>query len=157
MESQNQENTALPVLQARLNETTKAIENILNAIRQGILTPSTKERLESLEQAKEELEMDILQEELFRPFVSEDKVRFWLYKFREGDLQDPEHYQRLVDASSTSFTCSMTIFRLLSTIKRVRKPCRWPMLRLRWQRLLFIRIYMRSAKPNGDRSAKPAL
>ncbi|MDR2047125.1 MAG: recombinase family protein [Clostridiales bacterium] len=98
MESQNQENTALPVLQTRLTETTKAIENILNAIQQGILTPSTKERLEALEQAKEELEMDILQEELFRPFVSEAKIRFWLHKFREGDLQDPEHRQRLVDS-----------------------------------------------------------
>ena len=98
MDSQNQENVAVPVLQKRLDETTKAIENILNAIQQGIFTTSTKERLESLEQSKEELEMDILQEELFRPFVSEDKVRFWLHKFREGDLRNPEHRQRLVDS-----------------------------------------------------------
>ena len=37
-------------------------------------------------------------EELFTPYVSEDKIRFWLYKFREGDAQDPEHRQRLVDS-----------------------------------------------------------
>jgi transposase-like protein len=98
MESQKQENTTLPVLKKRLDETKKAIENILNAIQQGVFTSSTKERLEALEQSKDELETDIALEELFRPFVSEDKVRFWLHKFREGDLSDPEHRQRLVDS-----------------------------------------------------------
>jgi hypothetical protein len=98
MDLQNSDSTTLPALQRQLDETTKKIENIMSAIEQGIFTSTTKERLEALENAKKELELDILQEELFRPYVSEDKIRFWIYKFRDGDLQDPMHRQRLVDS-----------------------------------------------------------
>ncbi len=98
MELQERENVALPVLQKQLDETNRGIENLLNAIQQGILTPSTKERLEALEEARKELEIEILQEDLFRPWIAPDKARFWLYKFRNGDLQDQAHRQRLVDS-----------------------------------------------------------
>jgi site-specific DNA recombinase len=64
----------------------------------GTVTTFTKERLEVLEENQKDLEMEILQEELFAPYVPEDKIRFWLYKFRGGDLQDPEHRQRLIDS-----------------------------------------------------------
>jgi len=98
MELQDRENTALPFLQKQLDETNKGLENIVDAIQQGFLTSSTKERLVALEESKKELEMQILQEELCRPKVSEEKVRFWLSKFREGDMQDPKHRQRLIDS-----------------------------------------------------------
>ena len=98
MELQERENVALPVLQKQLDETNRGIENLLNAIQQGILTPSTKERLEALEEARKELEIEILQEDLFRPWIAPEKVRFWLYKFRDGDLQEQAHRQRLVDS-----------------------------------------------------------
>jgi DNA invertase Pin-like site-specific DNA recombinase len=98
MELQSSDSLTLPALQKRLDETKRAIENILNAIQQGVFTSSTKERLETLEQARDELETDIALEELFRPFVSEDKIRFWLHKFRDNDLRNPEHRQRLVDS-----------------------------------------------------------
>jgi hypothetical protein len=98
MTLQDRENIALPVLQKQLDETRKGIENILDAIQKGIFTTSMKERLEKLEDSKKELEVEILQEELFRPWVALDKIRFWLHKFRDGDLQDTEHRQRLVDS-----------------------------------------------------------
>jgi len=106
LDYQEKGNQSLPLLQKQLDETTKAIENMLNAIQQGIFTASTKERLEALEENKKDLEMEILQEELFAPYVSEDKIRFWIHKFRDGDLQDPEHRQRLVD----SFINSIYLF-----------------------------------------------
>ncbi len=42
MELQGAENTALPLRKMQYAETQKAIDNLLNAIQQGILTPSTK-------------------------------------------------------------------------------------------------------------------
>jgi DNA invertase Pin-like site-specific DNA recombinase len=98
MSYQDKGNQALPLLQKQLDDTAKAIENMLNAIQQGIFTTSTKERLETLEQTKKDLELEILQEELFAPYISEDKIRFWLHRFRDGDLRDADHRQRLVDS-----------------------------------------------------------
>lgn len=49
---QNSENTTVPALKKQLAETERGIENMLNAIQQGILTASTKDRLEALESRK---------------------------------------------------------------------------------------------------------
>ena len=50
MELQNQESTDLPIYEKQLKETEVGITNMLNAIQMGILTSSTKERLEALEE-----------------------------------------------------------------------------------------------------------
>ena len=55
MELQNQESTDLPIYEKQLKETETGITNMLNAIQMGILTSSTKERLEALEEQRKEL------------------------------------------------------------------------------------------------------
>ncbi len=54
---QKKYNDAKPWLERALEvyPTNKFVQNMLNAIQQGILTSSTKERLEKLEKQKEEL------------------------------------------------------------------------------------------------------
>ena len=64
VELQNTEDNTLPLLRKQLADTNRGIENMLNAIQQGILTNSTKERLEELEKLREELKASILQAEL---------------------------------------------------------------------------------------------
>ena len=54
----------LPLLTEQLKETQRGIDNLLNAIQQGIFTKSTKGRLEELEAAKEELEIKIANEKI---------------------------------------------------------------------------------------------
>ena len=56
MELQDQENTTLPLLEKQMREVENGIENMLNAIQMGILTSSTKERLEALEGQRKELQ-----------------------------------------------------------------------------------------------------
>ncbi|HBT63973.1 MAG TPA: recombinase family protein, partial [Ruminococcaceae bacterium] len=51
----------------QLDETEKAIANMLNAIQQGIFNKSTKGRLDELEAVKSDLEVKIIQEEMQRP------------------------------------------------------------------------------------------
>ena len=56
MELQKKESTDLPLLKKQLAETEKGINNILNSIQAGIFTPSTKQRLDELEETKRQLE-----------------------------------------------------------------------------------------------------
>ena len=95
---QKKESTMLPALKSQLQETEKGIENMLNAIQQGILTQATKQRLEELEAAKERLTVSILQEELQKPKLTKDEVLIWLHAFRNLDPTKPEHRQRLIDS-----------------------------------------------------------
>ena len=68
-----------------------------NAIQAGILTSSTKERLEQLEETKRELEARIAEEKLAKPKVTEEFIRFWLLRFRKLDMSLKDQRQALVD------------------------------------------------------------
>ena len=97
MELQNQESTDLPIYEKQLKETEVGITNMLNAIQMGILTSSTKERLEALEEQRKELQARIAEERLAKPKMKEEFVRFWLLRFRKLDMTQPEQRQALVD------------------------------------------------------------
>ena len=97
MELQNQESTDLPIDEKQLKETEVGITNMLNAIQMGILTSSTKERLEALEEQRKELQARIAEERLAKPKMKEEFVRFWLLRFRKLDMTQPEQRQALVD------------------------------------------------------------
>ena len=97
MEMQEQEGSELPLYERQLAETNTAINNVLNAIQQGILTRSTKERLEELEKARDELEAKIAQEKMDHPKISAEFMTFWLQRFRELDVTRQEHRRMLID------------------------------------------------------------
>ena len=97
MELQNQESTDSPIYEKQLKETELGITNMLNAIQMGILTSSTKERLEALEDQRKELQARIAEERLAKPKMKEEFVRFWLLRFRKLDMTQPEQRQALVD------------------------------------------------------------
>ena len=69
----------------------------MNAIQQGILTKSTKGRLEELEATKEELETKIACEKLAKPKVSAEFMTFWLHRFRKLDVRQKSHRKMLID------------------------------------------------------------
>ena len=86
MELQNKENTNIPLYEKQLRDAESGIQNMLNAIQAGILTSSTKERLEQLEETKRELEARIAEEKLAKPKIKEEFIRFWLMRFRKLDM-----------------------------------------------------------------------
>ena len=98
MDLQDRENTILPLYEQQLREAETGIQNLLNAIQQGILTKSTKSRLEELEAAKEDLEIKIANEKLAKPRISPEFVTFWLHKFRKLDVRQQSHRKMLIDA-----------------------------------------------------------
>ena len=87
----------MPIYEKQLKETKVGITNMLNAIQMGILTSSTKERLEALEEQRKELQARIAEERLAKPKMKEEFVRFWLLRFRKLDMTQPEQRQALVD------------------------------------------------------------
>ncbi len=95
---QRRENTDIPILKRQLEETAHGIDNLLNAIQQGILTASTKARLDQLEETKAQLEISIAQAELKKPMLTKKQILFWLHRFRGIDASKPEHRQRLIDS-----------------------------------------------------------
>lgn len=97
MELQAQENVNLPLYEWELRETNAGIQNMLNAIQQGILTRSTKERLDALEAARDDLEAKIACEKLAKPRLTEEQLMFFLQRFRKLDVTQPSHRKMLID------------------------------------------------------------
>jgi hypothetical protein len=94
----NQESNTLPLLQQQLVETNRGIQNLLNAIQQGVFhTSSTKQRLDELEAAKSDLEVRILQEKMVKPTLTKEQLIFWLSRFRKLDVTQKDQRQRLID------------------------------------------------------------
>ncbi|MCL2637046.1 MAG: hypothetical protein FWD48_01630, partial [Oscillospiraceae bacterium] len=95
---QSTKSTRLPALKSQLKQTTKEIDNVMNAIKAGIITKTTKSTLERLEQEQESLEIAIAKENIERPIISKEKIRFWIMKFAKTDISDTEQKQRLINA-----------------------------------------------------------
>ena len=94
---QGAENPRIPILKSQLTDTEKRIENIMNAIEQGIITDSTKDRLAQLESKKKEYEISILQEKIKKPFLTKEQILFGIDKYKKLDLNTLEGKQRLID------------------------------------------------------------
>ena len=97
MRIQEEENRALPLLEQQLREAEAGIENMLRAIQLGVLTKSTKTRLEELEAAKERLELEIAEEKIGKPLLTPKFVHSWVQRFRKLDPKLPSHRKTLID------------------------------------------------------------
>ena len=97
MDLQERENVSVPLLEQQLRDVERNIENLLDAIQQGILTKSTKSRLEQLEAVKEDLEIRIINEKIAKPKITEEQFLYFLHKFRVLDMSKQSHRQRLID------------------------------------------------------------
>ena len=75
----------------------KKIENIIQAIEQGIIFESTRDRLAALEKEKSELEISILEEQIERPLLTQEQIRFGIERFRKLNIENEEDKKRLID------------------------------------------------------------
>lgn len=97
IEKELQDTSILIGLQERLKETNKRIKNLMSAIEQGIITPTTKERLEELEEERRDLEGQIAREEMKKPLLTKERIMYWLESFKRGDIKDVEYQRRIID------------------------------------------------------------
>ena len=94
---QSKEDTTIPALREQLKECEKGIENMLNAIQAGVLTPSTKERLDQLEARRSDLNVSIMQAELTRPKYTKLQIVEWISQFKHGDPNDLNYQKQIID------------------------------------------------------------
>ena len=94
---QDEEDTLTPALEQQLRECEKGISNLLNAIQAGILTASTKERLEELERRHEELKCAILQARMQRPKYTKDEIVQWISRYKYGSIDDKDYQKEIID------------------------------------------------------------
>lgn len=99
MEFQQREKdrSVLNSLEARQKDIEKSIQNMLAAIEQGIITPSTKSRLMELEAERTQIEKGIAKELIKEPALERDQVIYFLERFRNGDVNDESYRAFLVD------------------------------------------------------------
>lgn len=91
------EDGTLSVLYDRLSETKKKIDNILSAIEQGIITATTKERLQALEAERAETEEQIrlIKSDIIE--IDKDDMLMGLKMFKDGDITDAKFRAQLFD------------------------------------------------------------
>lgn len=89
-------------LRSSLLETRAAIDNVMKAIEAGIITATTKRRLQELEAEGVRLENAIALEEAAITRLERDQVVYWLQRFRSGDRNDKAFRRRLIDTFISS-------------------------------------------------------
>ncbi len=94
---QGEENPRLPRLRLQLEDVENRIKNIITAIEQGIIFDSTKDRLAELEKEKNQLDLTIVQEQIKKPFLTKEQIRFGIEKFKKLNISTKEGKQRLID------------------------------------------------------------
>lgn len=94
---QEQEDTVTPVLKQQLQQCETEIRNVMKAIRQGILTDSTRECLEELEQRRDSLRGSIAQLQLERRKFTKKEIVDWVSRYKDGNINDPDYRREIID------------------------------------------------------------
>ncbi len=97
MELMKEDNTLIPALEAQLKEVQKSLDNVMKAIEMGVITRSTKSRLEELEAEEERIKHSILEEEVKRPTLTKEHILFILERFSNLDVSITKNRERLID------------------------------------------------------------
>ena len=92
-----EELVVLRSLRSELADVRRGIRNIVAAIEQGIITSSTKERLDELELRRAELEAAIEETQAEEPEATREELTFWLERFRNGDPKDAKYRDTFID------------------------------------------------------------
>ena len=93
----DEDNEMVLALEAQLKDVRDSIDNIMKAIEKGVVTRSTKSRLEELEAEEEKIILNIKLEEAKRPKITKEFIIFTLNKFRNLDLRFEKNKERLID------------------------------------------------------------
>ena len=85
--------------ESELKEVKSKIDNILNAIENGVASKRMTDRISELENREQELEEQINFEKMktHKILLSKDQIIYWLTIFKDGDIQSEEFCKKLID------------------------------------------------------------
>jgi len=96
-EKERNDTSELTALKNSLREAQKAIDNIMNAIEQGIITDTTKERLVNAEERKKALLDSIAKEEIKKPAITKEQIEFFLYEMKNRIHNSDEQAEIIIN------------------------------------------------------------
>ncbi len=96
-ELQQQEDNAAASIQTQLTGVETKLNNLVEAIAQGIYSSATKKALDELEERKRNLEIELFEAQMRTPVLTKEQVLFALHNFRKIDISTQEGKQRLID------------------------------------------------------------
>lgn len=97
LQRREQEEGEIPILQKQLAEVERSLKNVMTAIEQGIITQTTKARLEELEEQRRQISDRIEAVRFETPELSREQIIYWLEKFRGGDATDPAFQWKVIE------------------------------------------------------------
>lgn len=86
------------LLKAQLDEVQKKLNNLAEAMAQGIFSATTKRLLDDLEEQKKSIETDIIQYQIRNPIIPKEQLLFALYNYRKLDMSVQSDRQKLIDS-----------------------------------------------------------
>lgn len=87
----------IAALNRKILETDKKISNIVSAIEAGIITDTTKNRLQELEAQKKDFQTSLLEEKLKAPVLTRDQLHYFFNRFKTGDITNRQFQKYLLD------------------------------------------------------------
>ena len=96
-ELQQQEDNAVASIQTQLTGVETKLNNLVEAIAQGIYSSATKKALDELEERKQNLEIELFEAQMRNPVLTKEQILFALHNFRKIDISTQEGKQRLID------------------------------------------------------------
>lgn len=100
LQEERKDDVQMLSLQKNKKDIEAKIENILKAIENGIFTETTKERLETLEKAKKDIEFKLIAEKFKNdaPAVTQESLLFCMEQYKNGDISDPAYQRQIIDS-----------------------------------------------------------
>ncbi len=95
-EKERADKSELIALRNTLKDVQKIIDNIMNAIEQGIITDTTKQRLMEAEERKKALLASIAKEEIEKPPVTQENISFFLRDIRNKIFDAEERIEVII-------------------------------------------------------------
>lgn len=89
--------STIPQLRKEVEQTEKAIANLLDMVQVSGASAMLANRLNELEEQKRQLSAQLAIEEKDFVELDENKIRWWLSRFQSGDIDDFEYRRRLID------------------------------------------------------------
>ncbi len=97
-EAERNDDSELTALNNTLREVQKIINNIMNAIEQGIITETTKQRLTEAEERKKALLVSIDKEKIARPPITKEQIEFFLRDIRNRIINAEERIEIIINS-----------------------------------------------------------
>lgn len=97
-EKDRNDKTEINALNNSLRETQKTIDNIMNAIKQGIITETTKQSLLEMEEQKKILLDSIAKEEIEKPHITKKQIKHFLINIKNEVYNSEEQIETIINA-----------------------------------------------------------